>query len=73
MRQICSGLVKGKIQGLNYRHMALILYSMYRFMITFFTSIVASMSTAFYCSQTKKLRIPTTLAYLSFLIFNGTC
>ncbi|KAF5014722.1 hypothetical protein F66182_14203 [Fusarium sp. NRRL 66182] len=41
-----------------------------RFMITFFTSIVASMSTAFYCSQTKKLRIPTTLAYLSFLIFN---
>jgi drug/metabolite transporter (DMT)-like permease len=43
-----------------------------RFSITFLTAIMSSLAIAVYSSVSKKLRLPTTLSFLSFVIFNGT-
>ena len=42
-----------------------------RFIITFLSSMVAATCAATYGSITKRLRLPTVLAYISFIIFNG--
>ncbi|KAK4998652.1 hypothetical protein LTR66_002156 [Elasticomyces elasticus] len=41
-----------------------------RFTITFITIAIAAALIALYCSATRKLRVPTTLAFVSFVIFH---